>query len=177
MPAALEPLGAAPGKQAQGVPYRVSIASERALRHRLSQRWVRDVVRVALSSEGVAPRGRVEVLLAGDATVRRLNAAYLGEDHVTDVLSFPSGDGFPGEGPWREIGQIVLSLPQTTRQAREAGRPLGEEAAHLLVHGVLHLLGHDHVRPKDAVRMRAREEDILRHLTVDPTHVHAEGES
>lgn len=157
--------------------YRVSISVESPQRGRLSQRWVRHVVRAALSQEGAAPNGRVEVLLAGDRTVKHLNVTYLGDDHVTDVLSFPSGESFPRPGPWREVGQIVLSLPQTERQARRARRPLGDEAAHLLAHGVLHLLGYDHAQPPDAAVMRSREEAVLRLLAVQSEHVHAEEEA
>jgi probable rRNA maturation factor len=65
----------------------------------------------------------------------------------------------PGSG--RQLGEIVISYPTAARQAQEAGHPVDEELAHLLVHGVLHLLGHDHQSPAEARRMRAREEALL----------------
>jgi probable rRNA maturation factor len=154
--------------------YRVSISAEEPQKRRLSQTWVREVVRRALSQEAVPSGRRVEVLLAGDETVRRLNAAYRSEDSVTDVLSFPTdaedGDFFPGAGEegWRDVGQIALSLPQAARQALEAGHSFEEECAHLLVHGVLHLLGYDHEQPDEEAAMRAREDAALAALTGRP---------
>lgn len=145
-------------------PYRVSITAEESQRRRLPQPWVRDVVRLVLSKEGVAQGGRVEVLLAGDETMRRLNADFRSEDSITDVLSFPGAGGdddFPDDSNALDVGQIVLSLPQTERQAREAGLTLRDEAAHLLVHGVLHLLGYDHARPEEEITMQAREDALL----------------
>ncbi len=83
------------------------------------------------------------LLLAGDGTIRRLNRTFLGRDRTTDVLSFPfQGDLEPRR---RHLGDIAISVPRATRQARRAGWPLGSEMALLLTHGFLHLLGHDHV--------------------------------
>ena len=71
-------------------PYRVSIRSEDAQRGKISQRWVRDVVRRALAEDRAPDGSRVEVLIAGDETVSALNMEFLGQDGTTDVLSFPS---------------------------------------------------------------------------------------
>jgi probable rRNA maturation factor len=109
-------------------------------------------------------------LLAGDETVRQLNAIHLSEDAVTDVLSFPAingveTEGFPAiSGGWRDIGQIATSVPQANRQAVEQGHGLQDEVAHLIVHGVLHLLGFDHQEVVDEARMRQHEETLLREI-------------
>ncbi len=158
-------------------PYRVSILVEEPHRKALSQRWVRDVIRRALAAEGAPPGGRVEVLIAGDETVSTLNAQFLGQQGTTDVLSFPA-EGFDIDDDWPndgssargDIGQIVLSAPMTAAQADANGLSVEEEAAHLLVHGILHLLGHDHELSDDEATMRVREDAILMDVIGRPVH-------
>ena len=158
-------------------PYRVSILVEEPHRKALSQRWVRDVIRRALAAEDAPAGGRVEVLIAGDETVSTLNAQFLGQEGTTDVLSFPAeefdiADDWPtDQGATRgDIGQIVVSAPQIAAQADANGLSVEEEAAHLLVHGILHLLGHDHVLSDDEETMRAREDAILMDVIGRPVH-------
>ena len=164
--------------------YRVSIRSEPLQKGQVSQTWVRDVVRRALSAEEAPEGGRVEVLLAGDDTVSELNAQFLGEDGTTDVLSFPAHDADfdadePDDDAWptgadlgadNEVGQLVVSIPQAARQAEATGLSLPDEVAHLLVHGTLHLLGHDHELMEDETAMRAREDALLIELIGRPVH-------
>lgn len=157
--------------------YRVSILVEEPHRKALSRRWVRDVIRRALAAEGAPSGGRVEVLIAGDETVSALNSQFLGEQGTTDVLSFPAED-FDLEDDWPkdegtargDVGQLVLSAPMTAAQAEANGLSVEEEAAHLLVHGILHLLGHDHVLSDDEETMRAREDAILMDIIGRPVH-------
>ncbi len=135
-------------------------------RRRLPRRWLRQVARLALEAEGVR-QAQVGIVVADDDTVRELNRAYAGEDAPTDVLSFSLQEGEPFPQPRGQtpaLGEVVISLPTAERQAREAGRPLQEEVAHLLVHGILHLLGYDHARPEEEQAMRARQEAILARL-------------
>lgn len=84
-----------------------------------------------------------------DREVRGLNRRFLGEDRVTDVLSFPSGDGIGS------LGDIAIAYPCARRQAREMGHSADTELRVLLLHGVLHLLGYDH--ESDAGQMRRAE--------------------
>ncbi len=159
-------------------PYRVSIRTEDAQRGTISQRWARDVVRHALAAEQAADGSRVEILIAGDETVSALNAEFMGQDGTTDVISFPSGMADSDDDEWPDvdgdsggdIGQIVLSAPQIARQAETAGMTLREEAAHVLVHATLHLLGHDHELDDDEATMRTREDAILMELIGRPVH-------
>ncbi len=158
-------------------PYRVSILVEEPHRKVLSQRWVRDVIRRALAAEDAPAGGRVEVLIAGDETVSTLNAQFLGQQGTTDVLSFPAeefdiSDDWPEDGGVTrgDIGQIVVSAPQIAAQAEANGLSVEEEAAHLLVHGILHLLGHDHVLSDDEETMRTREDAILMDIIGRPVH-------
>lgn len=100
----------------------------------------------------------VRIIFAGDELVRQLNARYRKFDRTTDVLSF-NVPGVPGVVP--EAGEIYLSVPQARRQARRYRHPLVAELERLVVHGVLHLLGHDHKKRVEAERMRARERHYL----------------
>lgn len=112
------------------------------------------------------PKASVSLVLAGDRELRTLNRDFLETDRPTDVLSFPLAE--PGDledrGRALFLGEIYISLDTARAQAREARRPLGREIAHLVVHGLLHLLGHDHATPAERVRMKAAESRLLREL-------------
>lgn len=80
------------------------------------------------------------VRFVGDRAMRHLNLAFRGKDATTDVLSFPGEPSVEG----RHLGDVVVSVPQAARQAAERGEPLGRELRTLMLHGLLHCLGHDH---------------------------------
>ena len=101
--------------------------------------------------------------------MRRLNRRYRRKDRTTDVLAFPmrkapSRVARHASSVTRDLlGDVVISLPQAARQAKEAGHPLERELAALVTHGVLHLLGYDHERnQREAQRMQRKERAILR---------------
>jgi probable rRNA maturation factor len=98
----------------------------------------------------------LSVLVAGDPAIRRLNRAWRGVDAATDVLSFPASPA-PGS---RLLGDVALSLDTAARRARAGRRPVGDELDRYLVHGLLHLLGHDHGTAR-ATRAMARREAAL----------------
>jgi len=103
--------------------------------------------------------GEITVRIVGLAEARRLNRRYRGEDHATNVLSFPYALSR------RAVqGDIVLCAPVVAREARAQGKPLEAHFAHLVVHAVLHLQGHDHARQRDAGRMEALEKRLLTKL-------------
>ncbi|MBS0235110.1 MAG: rRNA maturation RNase YbeY [Proteobacteria bacterium] len=114
----------------------------------------------AVEADG-APRF-VTVALSSDANVTDLNGRFRGKAKPTNVLSFPAGDGAP-DG---QIGDIILGLETVEREAREQGIPVAHHVQHLVVHGVLHLLGYDHETAADAERMEAIEIDILSKLGI-----------
>lgn len=119
-----------------------------------------------LEGEKVAPGVTLTILTTDDETLQELNGRFLGIDAPTDVLAFPEAAEVPlGEGEDRSLGEIAISTPTAQRQAGELGHPLADELAHLLVHGILHLCGYDHVGDAEAVRMRAREEHYLGDIT------------
>ena len=116
---------------------------------------------LALLDAAGAALGHVElsVVVTDDAAIRPLNAQWRGVDAATDVLSFPQAP-IPGV-PHRVLGDVVISVETAQRQADERGHSLGTEVRILLVHGLCHLLGHDHVREADAVVMEAEERRLL----------------
>ncbi len=118
-----------------------------------------------LESAGPArARGELTVAIVSDRRMRSLNRAFRGDDHTTDVLSFPAvaGPGTPARGSQpRFLGDIVVAAGVARRQAGAAGHALRTELRVLALHGLLHLLGHDHDAPEDGRRM-ARMEARLR---------------
>jgi len=104
----------------------------------------------------------LSVSLVGDRAIRRLNRTWRAKDKPTDVLSFPAGDAPRGSPGPRPLGDVIISLDTAARRAREEARPLEAEVARYLAHGLLHLVGHDHQRPRDARRMAAEEARLLR---------------
>ncbi|MGQ9572492.1 MAG: rRNA maturation RNase YbeY [Dehalococcoidia bacterium] len=127
--------------------------------------WVQQIARHVLAAEG-ADRGELSVVITDDAAVRELNRRYLGVDAPTDVLAF--GLGEKGDAPFvlppgqaRSLGEVIISFPTALRQAEEQGHSVEAELAHLLVHGILHLRGYDHLEAEDERLMRQREKEIL----------------
>jgi probable rRNA maturation factor len=109
-------------------------------------------------------RGRDELTLSlvDDAEIRELNADYRGQRRATDVLSFSLLEGEHGAHRGRLLGDVVISVDTAARQARRRRRSLDETVAKLLIHGLLHVVGHDHVRPEEARAMRAEERRLWR---------------
>lgn len=103
-------------------------------------------------------QARVTLRFVGRAEGRRLNRAYRGRDYATNVLTF----AYPELSPLH--GDIVLCLPVLREEAARGGRPLYQHFAHLVVHGTLHMQGHDHEDDREARRMQALERRILRTL-------------
>ena len=142
-----------------------------------AQRLARDAARVALI-DGVAAMGfasatrlELSITLTDDAQQLQLNRRYRGEDISTNVLAFRAWE--PGihtsPGAPLLLGDVVLAFETVTREANEQVKPLCDHVRHLIVHGVLHLLGYDHRREADAIRMERLETSILAKLGVpDP---------
>ncbi|HEX6015992.1 MAG TPA: rRNA maturation RNase YbeY [Geminicoccaceae bacterium] len=139
----------------------------------------RRAVAAVLAREAVTADVEVSVLLANDRRIRELNLAYRGKDSATNVLSFPAGeDGVAASAPGTArpvlLGDIAVALETTVREAAAAGKPAADHLVHLLVHGALHLLGHDHEEDEQAERMEAREVELLASLGVaDPYRAEA----
>lgn len=129
-----------------------------------------DLVRTAAAALSAAPEidlggpAAATIALGDDTLVRDLNKRFRGQDKPTNVLSFPSR-----EGDETSLGDIVLALETLQREAADLGIPLAHHLQHLTVHGLLHLLGFDHVTEEEAEEMEALEIAILARIGVgDP---------
>ena len=117
----------------------------------------------ALEHQAESLDSELTIVLTDDARLKELNRDYLGIDAPTDVLSFPASETDPETGA-RYIGDILISIPRAKSQATAAGHPLESEVQLLVVHGVLHLLGHDHADAKEKSRMWKAQREILTQL-------------
>jgi probable rRNA maturation factor len=117
----------------------------------------------ALQHESESLDSELSIVLTDDARLQELNRDYLGIDAPTDVLSFPASETDPETGA-RYIGDILISMPRAQSQADAAGHPVESEVQLLVVHGVLHLLGHDHGEPEEKARMWKAQAEILESL-------------
>ena len=115
-------------------------------------------------------KGDLSIVLTSDEELQEFNRDYLGIDAATDVLSFPSSETDPETGA-SYLGDILVSIPRAEQQASEAGHPLEAEVQLLVVHGVLHLLGHDHAKAAEKSRMWAAQAAILASLGLDGIEV------
>ena len=141
------------------------------------ERWIA-LAQGALSDEGVRGLAEVSLIFSDEPTIAALNKQFMGKNGPTDVLSFPidnepgpsgrvpdAGGSGPGEPPALEIpqlvGDIVICPSVAARNALEHECTFDDEVALLVVHGVLHLLGWDHMVDEEAERMEARERELL----------------
>ena len=147
--------------------------------------WLKEIAEAALAvALDETEAGQISLLITDDQTIRSLNAKYRGLDEVTDVLSFSTdhpghweGDEDPPDdisgfdfimppGEISPLGEVIVSFPQAKRQAEQQGVPLEHELALLVIHGVLHLTGHDHLEPEETALMQAKERTALAALNI-----------
>lgn len=128
---------------------------------------VRRAAAAALADQGQAAGAACTILLAGDERVQALNRDFLGNDKVTDVLSFPAGEPTPGAGGY--LGDIAIAVAVAGRQAAEGGHSLAAELQLLTVHAVLHLLGYDHASAEEKEAMWAAQSRILASIGAEIT--------
>lgn len=132
---------------------------------------VEKAVGAALYEAGAAYEAGSElsVVFTDDAHIRTLNAGWRNKDKPTNVLSFPAFPVKIGQELPPMLGDVVLAAETVAREAELEGKPLGHHITHLVVHGVLHLLGHDHEEETEAERMEALERAALATLAIpDP---------
>jgi probable rRNA maturation factor len=124
----------------------------------------------ALSQQGLKPAHcALNIVLGDDALLQSLNRDYRSKNYATNVLSYPSFTPRALRGAVESatakqkifLGEIYLAQGVIAHQARQQGKTMAAHTAHLVVHGVLHLLGHDHLRPRPAARMENAEREIL----------------
>jgi probable rRNA maturation factor len=142
----------------RGVPHSSSLAQ-----------WARAAFAISRASRAArAATANLTIRIVGAAESRVLNRTWRGKDKPTNVLSFPSGE-FASDRPKLPLssgesllGDLAICAPVVAREAREQDKPARAHWAHMVIHGVLHLLGYDHENDRDAEAMEAREVAILR---------------
>mgnify|MGYP002627277414 CR=1 FL=1 len=124
---------------------------------------VKEIAIEIMNSEGSPENSQLSMVFCDDEAIKELNNEYRGKNEPTDVLSFPIElENFIPE--IRMLGDIVISTETASRQAKEYNHSVLTEIVILLIHGLLHLHGYDHIKEEDCKKMRAREAEILKHI-------------
>jgi probable rRNA maturation factor len=150
--------------------HEINIDIKAPYRRRLTQKWLREVVDVTLSTKKIDRPVELSLIITGDEEVHRLNRDYRGIDATTDVISFALSENTDDTKfitpPDRisRLGEVIISYPQAIRQAKENKQTIKAEIAWLVVHGLLHLLGYDHQDNASEAVMRKREDKILKEI-------------
>jgi probable rRNA maturation factor len=139
----------------------------------VSDAAVRRAARAAFAAAPKIPQGSYEVsiLLTDDAEMRALNRTWRGKDAATNVLSFPASDTSIAPG---SLGDIALAYETAYKEAREGSLSLASHVSHLVVHGMLHLLGFDHIHDAEVQRMENLERKVLASLGIADPYADAE---
>ena len=119
--------------------------------------------RLALQNQAAPPGAELAIVLSDDEALRELNLDFRDVDAPTDVLSFPANEPDPETGA-RYLGDIIISVERAQEQASAAGHSLEAELQLLVIHGVLHLLGHDHAEPDEKQKMWSAQDHVLSQL-------------
>jgi probable rRNA maturation factor len=141
-----------------------------AYRQQIDVRRLRQAAAKTLTHENIQGNIELTIAVTGDDEIHALNRKHRGVDAPTDVLSFAeteTGAPFvaaPGEPAY--LGDVVISFPRAEAQAQAGGHPVTSEMTLLVIHGVLHLLGHDHAKAREKRKMWTAQADILRQLGV-----------
>jgi len=158
----------APGRTQRASTTRAARADVRLELQRRVRSWSpsrRDIAHWASTALGRAARGReLGVCMVGAAESARLNAQFRGRDQPTNVLSFPAAPLPRASGALQPLGELIICPGVLRAEALAQDKTLRAHWAHLVVHGALHLVGHDHQRTADARRMERREIAVLRRL-------------
>jgi len=119
--------------------------------------------RLTLDLESAPVDADITIVLTDDAQLHELNKEFLGVDAPTDVLSFPASESDPETGtPY--LGDILISIPRAAQQAQAAGHSVEAEVQLLVVHGTLHLMGHDHAEAEEKARMWDAQAEVMSKL-------------
>lgn len=151
----------------------IHIKTKPGLPSGIPPKLLKNAAQKTLEHQGIPKPHSLTVLLSDDPQLQILNRKYLGIDAPTDVLSFPSGETDLETGN-KYLGDVILSVPRAGQQAKATGHPLEAEAQLLVVHGVLHLLGHDHAHPQEKALMWKAQGKILESLGLGHIQVREE---
>ena len=156
----------------------IDILFDEGFEDSLDEKWLREIIEAVLKAENVGDNIEMSLLITGQERIQQLNRDYRKIDKPTDVLSFAMQDELsPEDGEdcsfisppdgIKQLGEVIISFPQVVIQAQEHNHSVKREAAILAIHGVLHLLGYDHIEDDEANIMEAREKIILESIMGD----------
>lgn len=129
----------------------------------LNRSQIEDCALATLDHQNISSAVDITLIIDQDARIQELNREFLGIDAPTDVLAFPAGHQDP-DTKHVYLGDVIISYPQAYQQAQKAGHSTTAEINLLVVHGILHLLGHDHRQPEDRAIMWSAQNEILTSL-------------
>lgn len=116
----------------------------------------------------------LSLVLTDDASIREINAQWRNKDKPTNVLSFPAFEVAAGDAPGPMLGDIIIARETVEREAVDEQKTFDQHLHHMIVHGLLHLLGYDHEDEEEAEEMEGLEREILHALAIpDPYTVHS----
>ena len=152
----------------------INVLIDEGLEGYLEVSWLQSVAEQALVAQDAGSGVELGLVITNQERVQQLNRSYLGKDEPTDVLAFSmlpeplataeSEDSSPFVQPpdgVLHLGEVIISYPQAVIQAKEHRHSVKREIAILITHGVLHLLGYEHDKPKLERQMKTREKEIL----------------
>ncbi len=141
----------------------IFVETRENLTPKIAPERVETAARAALNHQQAPANADLTIVLTDDEQLRELNLEWMGIDAPTDVLSFPSEETDPETG-FRYLGDILISTPRAALQAAALGHRPEDETQLLVIHGILHLLGHDHAQEDEKARMWAAQAEILAEL-------------
>ncbi len=141
----------------------IEVSYNATLNLKLEEILLENAVIAALKNQSASQEVSISILLTDDEEIRALNRQYRGFDASTDVLSFDVHERDPETG-LLHLGEIAVSIPYAAKQAKRNGHPLEAEVQLLIIHGVLHLIGHDHAEAKEKEKMWRAQSEILTEL-------------
>jgi len=141
----------------------IDIQYNPSLEKTFDQALLENAARTAFSHQSAPKDATLSLLLTDDDQIQALNRDYRGFDKPTDVLSFDVHERDPETG-YLYLGEIIISVPYAAKQAAQNQHPLESELQLLVVHGVLHLLGHDHAETEEKAKMWVAQDEILAQL-------------
>lgn len=143
----------------------ITIQINKKFADKISTAYLEEIASQIFTFLNIETQSDLSILVGTDAALKKLNTLYRGINQPTDVLSFESDEINPETG-FAALGDIAISFPTAERQAAEAGHPVTNEVALLLVHAILHLTGYDHNSKKEKQEMWAEQQSVLDHLGI-----------
>jgi probable rRNA maturation factor len=144
----------------------ITVQVKRSVKLSIAKSTLINAAQVALELTDHSNKSDLSIVLGSDTLLHDLNRQYRGVDDTTDVLSFPSGEIDPDTSDLY-LGDVIISLSQAQKQAAAENHSLQDELQLLVVHGVLHLVGYDHMKNAEKKDMQIAQDNVLKALNLD----------